>query len=91
MESPFGRWLERLADQAAADGPVTSIDVSDQIERARDALRAHRTQVDPDGFWFHVPTETVRAVYPLEDFELLDSRVAADEGAGDLFAGIDPG
>lgn len=89
LESPFGRWIDRLDESADRTKRVTSIDVSDQIERARAALRAHRTQVDPDGFWFQIPADTVRDAYPFEDFELLESRVGWDEGEGDLFAGID--
>ena len=56
------------------------------MERARDALRAHRTQIDPDGFWFKMPVELVEEIYPYEDFELLASRdpVSAPGAAEDL-------
>ena len=42
---------------------------------AREALRAHRTQVDPDGPWLSVPLDVVIAAYPYEDFEVLAARV----------------
>lgn len=85
-ESPLGDWLERRGD--APDPLVTRIDVGHHIGTARDALRAHRTQVDPDGAWFHVPESVVRAVYPWEEFVLLASRVETQPGEDDLFAGV---
>jgi mycothiol S-conjugate amidase len=85
-ESPLGEWLERRGD--APDPPVTRIDVAPYIGVARDALRAHRTQVDPNGAWFQVPEEVVREVYPWEDFVVLASRVEVVEAESDLFAGI---
>ena len=88
LESPFARWMERLDDDAADRKRITHVDVTDHVDQARDALRAHRTQVDPDGFWFQIPADTIREVYPFEDFELLASRVGWDEGENDLFAGI---
>jgi mycothiol S-conjugate amidase len=88
LESPFEQWMERL--DGVADDPTKTraqIDVTGYVERARDALRAHRTQIDPDGFWFRVPVELVHEVYPFEDFELLASRDAdtARRAATDLF------
>ena len=53
-----------------------------------DALRAHATQVDPDGFWFHVPMELQLKVWPTEDFELARSLVDSPLPESDLFAGI---
>ena len=88
LESPFETWIERL--DGAEDDPNTiraHIDVSGYMERARDALRAHRTQIDPDGFWFKIPVELVEETYPFEDFELLASRdtLTAPDAASDLF------
>jgi mycothiol S-conjugate amidase len=71
------------------DRRLTAVDVAPYIEQARDALRAHETQVDPNGFWFAVPTDVVQAAYPCEDFELLATRVGWEAGEADLFAGID--
>jgi len=88
LESPFDRWIGTF-DGASDDGKVlVSVDVTETIERGRDALRAHRTQIDPDGFWFRIPTELVTDVYPFEDFELLCSTAPLPAGAADLFAGL---
>lgn len=88
LESPFERWIDSL-DGATDDGKVlVAVDVADTLETGRDALRAHRTQIDPDGFWFRLPTEVVADVYPYEDFELLRTRTPLPAGAHDLFAGL---
>lgn len=87
-ESPFEMWLDRLDEIEEPDRKMTHVDVTGLVDLGRDALRAHRTQVDPDGFWFAVPTDVVEAVYPWEDFEMLYSSVGWDEGESDLFAGV---
>lgn len=87
-ESPFEYWLERLDDVTEPDRKLTRVDTAGFIEVGRDALRAHRTQVDPDGFWFAVPTRVVETVYPWEDFELLYSAVGWSEGESDLLQGV---
>jgi mycothiol S-conjugate amidase len=70
-QSPFTSRLEWLADAGEDTRSLWRVDVTGYVERGRDALRAHATQVDPDGFWFQVPTDVVEAVYPWEDFEPL--------------------
>jgi mycothiol S-conjugate amidase len=87
-ESPFEMWLERLVDIEDPVRRLTRVDVTGFVGVGRDALRAHETQVDPDGFWFAVPTELVESVYPWEDFELLYSAVGWTEGETDLLAGV---
>jgi mycothiol S-conjugate amidase len=87
-ESPFDVWLKRLDGIRDPERRLTRVDVTGFIDRGRDALRAHRTQVDPDGFWFAVPTDVVESVYPWEDFELLHSSVGWSEGESDLLQGV---
>ncbi len=74
------------------DGEDTHVDVRVPIDstpsRAREALRAHATQVDPDGFWFQIPEEVVVEVYPWEDFTLLASRDGGGGDPHDLFRGL---
>lgn len=87
-ESPYGGWIEPLSKLDRSGVSITSVDVKGFVEQGRDALRAHRTQVDPDGFWFKVPTEIVESVYPWENFELLYSAVGWSSSETDLFEGI---
>jgi mycothiol S-conjugate amidase len=88
-ESPFEGWIDRLDALPDADLQSIRLDVTGYIDRGRDALRAHKTQVDPDGFWFSVPTDVVEAVYPWEDFELIHTDGPWIEDESDLFPGID--
>jgi mycothiol S-conjugate amidase len=77
-----------LDERGAGARDVMRVNVSGYIEQGRDALRAHRTQVDPDGHWFSVPTEIVEELYPWEDFEMMASRIEWDTRETDLFEGI---
>ncbi len=87
-ESPFARWIDDIALDAADKPGMVSIEVGATLETGREALRAHRTQVDPSGSWFSLPTEVVAEVYPFEDFELLDAVGDFDPASGELFDGM---
>ncbi len=85
--SPLEAWLERRGAEPDPE-PIVSVPVGGHLDRARDALRSHRTQVDPEGAWFQVPAELVREVYPYEDFVLMASRRGpVVPGPGELFTG----
>ncbi len=87
LESPLARWLDRIPE--GEDSPVdVRVPIESTLSRARDALRAHATQVDPDGFWFQIPEAVVVDAYPWEDFHLLASRDGGGEHPHDLFGGI---
>lgn len=88
MESPVAARLDRLARE---DVVTTSIDLTGFVDVRGEALRAHATQVDPTSpFWFGLPPEVARTVYPYDDYFLARSRVGpTDVTEDDLFAGID--
>lgn len=96
LASPYAErlasWLE--ADTEGHTPPVslhpttTQIDCGDFFETRDDALRAHATQVDPDGFFFAVSPQMQRKVWPWEDYSLIESRVPTAEPENDLFAGL---
>jgi len=92
MESPFAEWLERWSDsdevRAAQSRTTTRVVCDAYFAQRDDALRAHATQVDPDGFWFRVPMEIQRSAWPTEDFELARSLVDTPQPEDDLFAGV---
>ena len=52
------------------------------------ALRAHATQIEPEGRWFAVPLDIQSRVWPTEDFELAWSAVPTQTPEDDLFAGL---
>jgi mycothiol S-conjugate amidase len=89
LESPYAEWLEKWSDRAdRGDKITTRVECGEYFEVRDDALRAHATQVDPDGFWFHVPMDLQQKVWPTEDFELARSLVDSPVPESDLFAGI---
>ena len=89
LESPYAEWLENRSDRDdRGDRITTRVECGEYFTVRDDALRAHATQVDPDGFWFHVPLDLQQKVWPTEDFELARSLVDSPIPESDLFAGI---
>lgn len=96
LQSPYAErlaaWLETDAEGHTPPMPkhqtTTQIDCGDYFEARDDALRAHRTQVDPLGFFFAVSPEMQRRAWPWEDYTLVKSRVQTDLPEKDLFAGL---
>jgi len=91
-ESPYESWFERGFDENREDEFTTLIDVGEYLYKRREALLAHRTQVDPEGFWMRLPDDVIREVFPWEEYTLARSLVDADRPEGefedDLFTGI---
>jgi mycothiol S-conjugate amidase len=89
IESPFAGWLEHW-DQMGFEDPeiTTQVDVSDYIDLRTKALLAHATQIDPDSFWFAVPDEIQKKVYPWEDYTLVETTTKREVPEDDLFANV---
>jgi mycothiol S-conjugate amidase len=89
LESPYGEWLEHWDPARDKSARVTTrIECGEYFEVRDDALRAHATQVDPDGFWFAIPLEIQVKAWPTEDYELARSLVDSTVPEDDLFAGV---
>jgi mycothiol S-conjugate amidase len=91
LESPYGEWLENWDDRTSGrrvPNVTTKVHCADQFERRDAALIAHATQVDPTGWFFAVPLDVQRAVFPWEQFELARSLVDTEIPEDDLFAGV---
>ncbi|MFJ6076940.1 mycothiol conjugate amidase Mca [Pseudarthrobacter sp. NPDC092419] len=96
LQSPYAErlaaWLESDAEghtpPPARHPTTTQIDCGDFFEVRDDALRAHRTQVDPLGFFFAVSPEMQRRAWPWEDYSLIKSKVESELPEKDLFAGL---
>lgn len=89
MESPFGGWLEKWDETGFSEPEVTTkVDVGEYIDLRTKALLAHATQIDPDSFWFAVPDEIQKEVYPWEDYTRVSSTVDSAIPEEDLFAGL---
>jgi mycothiol S-conjugate amidase len=91
LESPFEEWFKRRAEWMAKRRPpkiTTRVPCGDWFERRDAALLAHATQVDPNGWFFAIPLDLQREVWPTEDFELVRSLVDSELPEDDLFVGI---
>ena len=91
LESPFDE--DRLARMAREEPVTTVVDVSGFTDVRSDALRAHATQVDPASrYWFGLPPEVLRSVYPYDDYFLARTRSGGTDPCAtkedDLFAGL---
>ena len=91
LESPFGEWLAMREDNRADERITTRVPASDYFHVRDDALRAHATQVDPNGFWFAAPLSVQQRAWPTEDFQLVFSTVPTFIPEDDLFAGLRDG
>ncbi|WP_407344370.1 mycothiol conjugate amidase Mca [Pengzhenrongella phosphoraccumulans] len=88
-ESPFGDWIEsRQAREIPERSVTTRIACAPWFGARDDALRAHATQIDPDGFFFAIPRAIEAETWPFEDYELAVSHVPTTLPEDDLFAGI---
>jgi mycothiol S-conjugate amidase len=90
LESPYAEWLKEWDPNREDNFPriTTRVPCGDYFGARDDALRAHATQVDPNGRWFGVPLKIQREVWPTEDYELVRSVVTAPIPEDDLFAGV---
>jgi mycothiol S-conjugate amidase len=96
LQSPYAErlaaWLEADAEGHTPPQPThpttTQVECGDFFEARDDALRSHRTQVDPEGFFFAVSPAMQRKVWPWEDYSLIESRIPVDLPETDLFAGL---
>jgi mycothiol S-conjugate amidase len=87
IESPYNEWW---FSRPSNDGKITTkVEIGDWFDRRTKALLAHATQVDPESkFWFGLPDDVARHVYPYDDYALAISRVPSSIPEDDLFAGI---
>lgn len=87
LESPFDqRWFERPSNDHRI---TTRVDIADYMDVRPAALKAHRTQIDPESpFWFGLPPEEARTVHPWDDYELAHSLVDTELPEDDVFAGV---
>jgi mycothiol conjugate amidase Mca len=67
---------------------TTAIDVAEYVPLARESLRMHRTQFDPDGAWMTLPDDVARTGLGVEHFILLRTLIESSPPETDLFAGL---
>ncbi|MFC4125659.1 mycothiol conjugate amidase Mca [Nocardia rhizosphaerae] len=89
---PLQEWLDRMREWRRGDAwsrVTTQIECSKYFPQRDDALRAHATQIDPNGAFFAIPLEMQQRLWPTEEFELAKTRVRTAIPETDLFAGIE--
>ncbi|WP_076476866.1 mycothiol conjugate amidase Mca [Williamsia sterculiae] len=90
IENPYKEWLDRWKDRDDLMARVTTqISCGEYFPQRDEALRAHATQIDPNGVFFAVPMEWQQRLWPTEEYELAKTRVKTTLPEHDLFAGID--
>jgi mycothiol S-conjugate amidase len=94
LESPYDeKRLARIDDllekEEKRPEPLTRIDVAGYTGVRRAALLAHRTQVDPtSAHWFGLPDDVWEALYPFDEYVLVEDRTGVELPEDDLFAGV---
>lgn len=90
LESPYEEWLANWDDSRDRSHRITTrVPCAEYFPVRDDALRAHATQVDPDGRWFHVPMELQQRLWPTEDYQRVRLLLAVPDGIeDDLFTGL---
>lgn len=79
IESPYSdEWLNRPWQDHRV---TTRVEVGDFHDVRTNALLAHATQIDPTSkWWFGLPEDEARTIYPYEDYTLARSRTEAIAG-----------
>jgi len=90
LESPYAKRIEEWVDHPEVQ-ISTRVPCGDYFEIRDQALLAHATQIDPNGFWFACTREIQQAAWPTEDYHLARSIVDTEKPEDDLFAGVRPG
>ncbi|WP_025273672.1 mycothiol conjugate amidase Mca [Haloglycomyces albus] len=89
LESPYANWIERRSKMPDKSARITTkVECAQHFAVRDEALKAHATQVDPDGFWFAVPLDLQQKTWPWETYQLVKSTVETDQPENDLFAGL---
>jgi mycothiol S-conjugate amidase len=81
----FGDW-ER--DEEYEARLTTRVECAEYFHVRDEALLAHATQIDPNGWFFAIPREIQAEAWPTEDFQLVTSHVETSTPEDDLFAGL---
>jgi N-acetyl-1-D-myo-inositol-2-amino-2-deoxy-alpha-D-glucopyranoside deacetylase len=85
------RFRERLGRFAVPDDAVTTlVDIGAFVDKKRDAVLAHRTQMGPDSRFARIPDDLRRQLWTHERYRLVAGRLAPgpDGLEDDLFAGL---
>ncbi len=87
--SPYADWLDKWEPDTDSFGRVTTrVPCGEYFDLRDAALKAHTTQVDPEGIWFAIPLQMQRELWATEDYELARNLLNSSQPEDDLFAGV---
>ncbi|CAM3800952.1 mycothiol conjugate amidase Mca [Tsukamurella strandjordii] len=91
LDNPYAEWLERWKDEKndMMARVTTQVECGEFFPVRDDALRAHATQIDPNGPFFAVPMEWQQRLWPTEEYELAKTTVSTRMPETDLFSGVE--
>ncbi len=91
LENPYTDWLARWKDEKndMMARVTTQVECGEYFPVRDDALRAHATQIDPNGPFFAVPIQWQQRLWPTEEYELAKTTVSSRMPEKDLFSGIE--
>ena len=89
IENPYSEWLDKWERKPEDEARLTTrVECGEYFHVRDEALLAHATQIDPNGWFFSVPREVMMEAWPTEDFQLVTSHVETSIPEDDLFAGL---
>jgi mycothiol S-conjugate amidase len=88
LDSPHGGVLAGWDDTQPSWEITTRVRCCEYFPTRRQAMLAHRTQIDPDGPVFQCPLDLEQKAWPTEDYHLARTHVTSELPEDDLFSGI---
>jgi mycothiol S-conjugate amidase len=86
IKNPYSEWFEKMEENFHL--VTTQIECAEYFPARSEALKAHRSQIDPAGDWFAMPLAREQEIWPYEDYQLAATRVNSDLPESDLFSGL---
>ena len=89
--SPYEPMIRKFEESSSdiMQRVTTQVECADFFINRSEALRAHATQIDPDGPFLVSPPQVQAQLWPTEEFELAQTRVRTSFPEDDLFAGVE--
>ena len=86
IEDPYAQWFDEKVDDSHLI--TTQIECAEFFDVRDAALKAHASQVDPEGEWFAMPRDEEKKIWPFEDYQLAATRVDTTLPETDLLTGL---